>query len=152
MAMANPAIQSFHDLPVGGQTPCFHYANRLECPNPRFGCVQIAGAKMARYVIEFYTEANERTLAMEKEKFRQRAPLPPDQVEAYIDTPERNFQQITDPEAITQHVWEYARAVLDLKPGERIFRSSEENYDLPLGSYLMNSGQEIVTGHSKASI
>ena len=133
MAMANPAIQSFRDLPAGWNTPCPHYPDRLECSSPRFGCVQIAGAKMARYVIGFYLEATEQALAMEKEEFRRRAPLPPDQAEAYIDIPERNFQQITDPEVITQCVWEYARAVLDLKPGDRIFRSSEENYDLPLG-------------------
>ena len=133
MAMANPAIQSFRDLPAGGQTPCPHYPDRLQCSSPRFGCVQIAGAKMARYVIEFHLEATEQALAMEKEDFRRRAPLPPDRAEAYIDTRERNFQQITDPEVITQRAWEYARAVLDLKPGERIFRSSEENYDLPLG-------------------
>jgi hypothetical protein len=132
MAMANPAIQSFSDLPAGEKTPCSHHTARSECTNPRFGCVQVAGAKMARCVIEFYTEATEQTLALEKEEFRRRAPLPPDKMEAYIDIPERNFQHLTDPETIAQRVWEYARAVLDLKPGEEIFRSSEEDFDMPL--------------------
>ncbi len=129
VAMANPAIQSLGDLPAGDKTQCTHHTERSECTDPRFGCVQIAGAKMARYVIEFYTEATEQTLAMEREYFRRRGPLPPDKVEAYIDTPERNFQHITDPDIIAQRVWEYARAVLDLKPGEEIFRSAEDDFN-----------------------
>ena len=63
MAMANPAIQSFGDLPAGEKTVCSHHTDRSECANPQFACVQVAGAKMARYVIEFYTEATEHTLA-----------------------------------------------------------------------------------------
>ncbi len=132
MAMANPAIQSLGDLPAGEKTQCSHHTDRSECHNPRFGWVQVAGAKMARYVVEFYIEATEKTLAMEKEYFRQRAPLPPNKLEAYIDIPERNFQHITDPEISAQRVWEYARAVLDLKPGEEIFRDSEEDFEAPL--------------------
>ncbi len=132
MAMANPAIQSIKDLPAGEKSMCSHHTDRSECNSPRFGCVQVAGAKMARYVIEYYTEATEQTLAMEKEYFRRRAPLPPDKLEAYIDVPERNFQHITDPEIIANRVWEYARAVLDLKPGEEIFRDSEEDFGQPM--------------------
>jgi hypothetical protein len=133
MALTNPAIQSFGDLRAGEKTECSHHTQRSECTNPRFGCIQVAGSKMARYVIEFYTEATEQTLALEKDEFRRWAPLPPDKMEAYIDVPERNFQHITDPETITQRVWEYARAVLDLKLGERIFHSPEEDFDTPSG-------------------
>jgi hypothetical protein len=147
MAMANPAIQSFSDLPAGEKPLCSHRTDRSECADPRFGCVQVAGVKMARYVIDFYAEATERTLAIEKEEFRRRAPFPPDKMEAYIDIPERNYQHITDPEVITQRVWEYARSVLDLKPGEEIFRSSEEDFNSPLGQNEL----KIVAGHSKAT-
>jgi hypothetical protein len=94
----------------------------------------VAGAAMARYVIQFYSEATEETLAMEREEFRRRAPLPPEQVEAYVDTSERGYQRIADPELVVQRVWEYARAVLDLKPGERVFRSAEEAWTPPLNA------------------
>jgi len=100
---------------------------------------------MARYVIQFYSEATEETLAMEREQFRRRAPLPPKQVEAYIDTPEFDYRHITDPDLVVQRVWEYARAVLDLKPGERIFRSPEETWEPPLSLVLEAASAEGVT-------
>jgi hypothetical protein len=87
---------------------------------------------MARYVLQFYSEASEEALAMEKDQFRRRAPLPPKRVETYIDTPEYNYRRITDPDLVVQRVWEHAQAVLDLKPGERIFRASEEEWTAPV--------------------
>ena len=54
---------------------------------------------MARAVIQFYTEASEATLAMDRDFFRRRSPLPPKAVEAYVD-PERGFRHITDPEQV----------------------------------------------------
>jgi hypothetical protein len=133
ICLADPAVQSFEDAEKGGRRPCQFYPERRECSPPSFGCVQLAGAAMARYVIQFYSEATEDTLAMEREEFRRRAPLPPGQVEAYVDPSEQGYQRITDPEQVVQRVWEYARAVLDLKPGERIFRSAEETWTPPLG-------------------
>jgi hypothetical protein len=132
ICMSDPAIQNFTDVDKQGRTPCRYYPERSECSAPRFGCVQLAGAAMARYLLQFYSEATEETLAMEKEEFRRRAPLPPDQVEAYIDTPDEGYRQVTDPDLVVERVWEYARAVLDLKPGERIFRSSEETWEPPI--------------------
>ena len=133
ICLADPAVQSFEDAEKGGGRSCQFYPERRECSPPSFGCVQLAGAAMARYVIQFYSEATEDTLAMEREEFRRRAPLPPGQVEAYIDPSEQGYQRITDPEQVVRRVWEYARAVLDLKPGERIFRSAEETWTPPLG-------------------
>ena len=98
------------------------------------GCVQLAGAALARYVIQSYSETSEDMLATEREEFRRRVPLPPQQVEAYIDTSERGYQGITDPEQVVQRVWEHARAVLDLKPDERVFRSAEEAWTPPLNA------------------
>ena len=132
ICLADPAVQSFEDAEKGGGKHCQFYPERRECSPPSFGCVHLAGAAMARYVIQFYSEATEDTLAMEREEFRRRAPLPPGQVEAYIDPAEQG-QRITDPEQVVRRVWEYARAVLDLKPGERVFRSAEETWTPPLG-------------------
>jgi hypothetical protein len=87
---------------------------------------------MARYVLQFYSEASEEALALERDQFQRRAPLPPKRVEAYIDTPEYNYRRITDPDLVVQRVWEYARAVLDLQPGERVFRASEEDWAPPV--------------------
>jgi len=132
ICLADPAVQRFEDAEKGGARPCQFYPDRRECSPPSFGCVQLAGAAMARYVIQFYSEATEETLAMEREEFRRRAPLPPGQVEAYVDPSEQGYQRITDPEQVVRRVWEYARAVLDLKPGERVFRSAEETWTPPL--------------------
>ena len=73
---------------------------------------------------------------MERDEFRRRAPLPPEQVEAYIDTSERGHERIADPELVVQRVWEYARSALDLQPGERVFRSAEETWEPPLSAQL----------------
>jgi hypothetical protein len=140
ICLADAAFQSFEDVEKRGRKPCRFYPERRECSPPSFGCVQVAGAAMARYVIQFYSEATEETLAMEREEFRRRAPLPPAQVEAYIDTPERNYERITDPELVVQRVCEYAQAVLDLKPGERVFRSTEETWTPPLSAELEREG------------
>lgn len=82
---------------------------------------------MARFVLQFYSEATEQTLALEVEEFHRKGPLPPKQVEAYVDTPDYGYRHITDPEVVVQRVADYARMVLDLKPGERVFRSPEEH-------------------------
>jgi Mg2+/Co2+ transporter CorC len=49
----------------------------------------VAGLKVARDVLKFYSEATEQTLLMEVEEFRRKAPLPPDSAIACIDTPDR---------------------------------------------------------------
>jgi len=142
ICLADPAIQSFEDAEKSGGKPCEFYPERRECSAPSFGCVQVAGAAMARYVVQFYSEATEDTLAMERDEFRRRAPLPPEQVEAYVDASERGHQRITDPEVVVQRVWEYARAVLDLKPGERVFRSAEETWTPPLSAESEKMGEQ----------
>jgi hypothetical protein len=104
----------------------------------------VAGLKVARYVLLFYYEASERTLELEVTKFQEQAPLPPEQVEAYVDTPEYGHRRITDPQLVVQRVLEFAGAVLDLKPGERIFRSSEEALPPPLAPDLRAERKEEV--------
>ena len=131
--LSDPGLQRFEDAQNVGPTPCPLYENRKECSPPDFSCVQLAGAAMARYVLQFYSEATDDTLAMERDQFRQRAPLPPDQVKAYVLLEDTGTRYISDPDEVVKKVWEYARAVLDLKPGERIFRSPEENWAPPVG-------------------
>ena len=132
ICLADREVQNFEDAKKRGWTPCPFYREGRGCSSSSYGCVQVAGIKMARYVLQFYSEASEEALAMEKDQFRRRAPLPPKRVETYIDTPEYNYRRITDPDLVVQRVWEYARAVLDLKPGERIFRASEEEWTAPV--------------------
>ena len=132
ICMANPEVENFEDAKRHGWEPCPFYRQGHGCSSSSYGCVQLAGVKMARYVLQFYSEASEETLAMERDQFRRRAPLPPNQVEAYIDTPEHNYQRITDPDLVIERIWEYARAVLDIKPGERVFRATEEEWTPPL--------------------
>lgn len=132
ICMSDPALQNFSDVDKQGRTPCRYYPDRKECAPPGFGCVQLAGVAMARYVLQFYSEATEQTLTMEKEEFQRRAPLPPEGVEAYIDTPDQGYRRITDPDLVVERVWEYACAVLDLKPGERIFRGTDESWEPPI--------------------
>ncbi|MBI4339394.1 MAG: hypothetical protein HY680_05525 [Chloroflexi bacterium] len=131
MRLDDPTVQSLADLKDHGLETCRYYGDPRECSLPRYGCVRVAGLKVARYVLLFYSEASERTIALETEEFRQRAPLPPDQLEAYVDTPEYLYRRITDPALVVQRVGEYARAVLSLKPGERVFRGIEEPEPLP---------------------
>ena len=124
--LADPLIRTLDDAGEKGVELCRYYGNRRQCSLPRFGCVQVAGLKVARYVLLFYSEASERTLSMEVQEFGRRAPLPPENLEAYIDTSDHDYRRITDPELVTKHVREYAEAVLDFGPGERIFRNAEE--------------------------
>jgi hypothetical protein len=133
ICMADPEVQSFEDAKSRGSSACPFYRQGRGCSSSSWGCVQLAGVKMARYVLQFYSEASEETLAMEREQFRRRAPLPPHQVEAYIDTPEHNYGRITDPDLVVERICEYARNVLDIKPGERVFRATvEEEWTPPL--------------------
>lgn len=126
MQLTNPEIQSLDDVRAHGPSLCRYYSDRKLCSAPRFGCIQAAGLKVARYVLQFYSQATEETLLMEVEEFRKRAQLPPDGAIAYVDTPEWGYRRITDPEFVVARVKDYARRVLDLKPGEVIFRSPEE--------------------------
>lgn len=130
--LADSEIQNFEDAKKRGWAPCPFYRDELGCSSSSYGCVQLAGVKMARYVLLFYSEASEEALAMEREEFQRRASLPPKRVEAYIDTPEYNYRRITDPDLVVQRVSEYAHAVLDLQPGERVFRASEEEWTAPV--------------------
>jgi hypothetical protein len=132
ICLADPQVQSFDDAKKSGWTPCPFYREGRGCTSSSYGCVQLAGVKMARYVLQFYSEASEEALALERDQFQRRAPLPPKRVEAYIDTPEYNYRRITDPDLVVQRVWEYARSVLDLQPGERVFRASEEDWAPPV--------------------
>jgi hypothetical protein len=132
ICLADPQLQSFEDAKRRGWTPCPFYREGQGCSSSSYGCVQLAGVKMARHVLQFYSEASEETLEMEKDQFRRRAPLPPKRVDAYVDTPDHNYRRISDPELIVERVTEYARAVLDIKPGERVFRASEEEWAPPV--------------------
>jgi hypothetical protein len=126
--LTDSEIQGFEDATLALLSPwrqavveCPLASDPAKCSPPRFGCVRVAGARMARAVIQFYTEASEATLAMDRDFFRRRSPLPPKAVGAYVD-PEHGFRHISDPEQVVQRVWEHARAVLDLQPGERVRR------------------------------
>lgn len=122
-ALSDPEIQSFEDAKRHAIVDCSYAADPAKCSPPCFACVRVAGARMARAVIQFQPEASEATLALERDRFRSRGALPPEDIMAYVD-PERGFQRITDPEQVVQRVWEHARAVLDLKPGERVPHSA----------------------------
>jgi len=123
-ALSDPEIQSFEDAKRHAIVECPYAADPARCSPPCFACVRVAGARMARAVIQFQPEASEATLALERDRFRRRGALPPEDVMAYVD-PQHGVQRITDPEEVVQRVWEHARAVLDLKPGERVPRSAE---------------------------
>jgi hypothetical protein len=120
-ALSDPQIQNFEDAKRRVVSECPYAGDPSRCSPPCFGCVRVAGARMARSVIELYPEASEATLALERDFFRRRGALPPKALTAYVD-PEREFQRITDPDQVVQRVWEHARAVLDLRPGERVPR------------------------------
>jgi len=129
--LPDPEVRTFEDAMRQAIVECPYAADRAQCSPPRFACVRVAGARMARAVIQFYTEASEETLALDREFFRRRGPLPGQGVEAYID-PEGGFQRITDPGQAVQRVWEHARAVLDLQPGEHV-RHQVGHYAPPAG-------------------
>ncbi len=126
MCLDDPAIQTVVQAQARGQERCKYYFERELCSPPRFICVRVAGLKLAQQVLGFYREASEETLAMEIEEFRKNGPMPPETVEAYIDTPEYDSRKLTDPDIVLQRVADYARKVLDLKPGQRIRRSSQD--------------------------
>jgi hypothetical protein len=119
--LSDPAVQDFEDAMRQTASECPYEAAHRRCPPERLGCVRLAGARMARAVLQFYREASEHTLALDREFFRRRGPLPGKGVDAYID-PDRGFRRITDPKQAVQRVWEHARAVLDLRPAERVPR------------------------------
>ena len=129
--LSDPEVKSFEDAMRQAVVQCPYAADTAQCFAPRFACIRVAGARMARAVIQFYTEASEETLALDREFFRRRGPLPGHGVEAYVD-PERGFQRITDPEQAVQRVWEHARAVLGLQPGEHV-RHQVGHYAPPAG-------------------
>ena len=81
--MDDPTFQKSEDAVAHPTPPCPLYPNRQECAAPDHACIHLAGAAMARYVIQFYSEANEATLAMERDQFAKRAPLPPNWKSAY---------------------------------------------------------------------
>lgn len=126
--VGDPAVQSFEDGQVSGLRACPFYPERRDCSPPDAACVHLAGAAMARYVLQFYDEASEETLATELEEFRQRAPMPPDTVKAYVEPQDHELLRIEEPDQVVQHVGDYARAVLNLKPGERVSRSAEKRW------------------------
>jgi hypothetical protein len=117
--LSDPEVKSFADAMRQAVVACPYAADPAQCSAPRFACIRVAGARMARAVIQFYTEASEETLALDREFFRRRGPLPGHGVVAYVD-PEHGFKRIADPEQVMQRVWEHARAVLGLQPGEHV--------------------------------
>ena len=62
----DPKAQTLEDIESRALAPCPYYPARRECSAPDFACVRIAGAAMARFVLQFYSEATEETLAQEK--------------------------------------------------------------------------------------
>lgn len=126
ICLDDPAIQTVAQAQARGQERCKYYFAREHCSLPEFICVRMAGLKLAQQVLEFYSEASEDTLAKEIEEFRKSGPMPPKAVEAYIDTPEFGGRKITDRELVVQRVADYARKVLDLKPGEKVPRGPED--------------------------
>ena len=130
MCLDDPAIQTVSDSRSHGQIRCKYFSDRKSCSPPRFGCIKMAGLRVARSVLQFYDEATEQNLALEIEQFFRKGSLPPDQLEAYVDTPEYGNRYVTDPDVVAQRVGDYARKVLDLKPGERVSRSTEDPLNL----------------------
>ena len=146
--LSDPEVRSFEDAMRQAVVECPYAADRAQCCPPRFACIRVAGARMARAVIQFYTEASEETLALDREFLRRRGPLPGQEVEAYVD-PERGFQRITDPEQVVQRVWEHARAVLGLQPGEHV-RHQVGHYAAPAGDVPAALLRRIEQGASTA--
>ena len=129
--LSDTEVKGFEDAMRQAVVECPYAADHAQCSPPRFACIRVAGARMARAVIQFYTEASEETLALDREFFRRRGPLPGQGVEAYVD-PERGFQRLTDPAQVVQRVWEHAGAVLGLEPSEHV-RHQVGHYLPPAG-------------------
>ena len=67
--LTDSEIQGFEDATLALLSPwrqavveCPLASDPAKCSPPRFGCVRVAGARMARAVIQFYTEASVRRL------------------------------------------------------------------------------------------
>lgn len=146
-ALTDPGVQSFDDAEGHDVVECAYAADPAKCSPPCFGCIRVAGARIARAVLRLYPEASETTLVMEREHFRRRGALPPKAVMAYVD-PERGFEHITDPERVVQRVWEHARAVLNLKPGERVPRWERPCEAVPSGvpPFLLRHSEQGTKG------
>ena len=129
--LASPAIRTWDDLVGSKAMPCQLHGKEWECSPPRYACVQMAGVKVARYVIEFYEKASEETLELEIDQFRRYAPLPPNGGEAYVDVAGGAPQRLTDAEVIVSRVREYARSLLDLQPGVRTLRGPVKILERP---------------------
>lgn len=130
MCLDDPSIQTVSDSRAHGHIRCKYFSDRKSCSPPRFGCIKLAGLRVARSVLDFYDAATEKNLGLEIEQFFHKGPLPPEQMEAYVDTPDYGCQHITDPGLVAQRVADYARKVLDLKPGERVPRSTKDPLNL----------------------
>lgn len=120
-ALSDPDIQTFEDTQQRDVVACPFAVGAARCLPPRFECVQMEGVRMARAVVHCRAEVSERSLLLQRDLFRRQGRLPGMGVEAYVD-PERGFELLTEPEDVVQRVSEHARAVLNLKPGERIRR------------------------------
>ena len=68
MCLDDPTIQTVTDAQAHGQIRCKNYSDRHLCAPPRFGCVRMAGLRVARRVLQDYREATEPNLAMEIER------------------------------------------------------------------------------------
>ncbi len=130
MCLDDPAIQTVFDSRAHRQIRCKFFSDRKSCSPPRFGCIKLAGLRVARSVLQFYDEATEKNLGFEIEQFLRKGPLPPEQVEAYVDTPDYGNRYVTDPGVVFQRVADYGRKVLDLKPGERVARCTKDPLNL----------------------
>ena len=130
MCLDDPSIQTVTHAQGRGQIRCKYFSDRKSCSPPRFGCIKLAGLRVARSVLQFYDEATEKNLGLEIEQFLRKGSLPPEQVEAYVDTPDYGNRYVTDPGLVFQRVADYARKVLDLKPGERVPSSTKDPLNL----------------------
>jgi len=126
MDLDDPSIQTVTDVRGRGQIRCKYLSDRKLCSPPRFGCIKKAGLRVARRVLDFYNEANERNLTIEIEQFFRKGSLPPEEIEAYVDTSDYGNRYVQDPGVVVQRVADYARKVLDLKPGERVPRNTKD--------------------------
>ena len=130
MCLDDPSIQTVSDSRAHRQIRCKYFSDRKSCSPPRFDCIKLAGLRVVRSVLQFYDEATEQNLGLEIEQFFHKGPLPPEQLEAYVDTPDYGCRHITDPGLVAPRVADYARKVLDLKPGERVPRSTKDPLNL----------------------
>ncbi len=74
MCLDDPAIQTVSDAQAQGQIRCKFFSDRKSCSPPRFGCIKLAGLRVARNVLEFYDTATEKNLGLEIEQFSRKGP------------------------------------------------------------------------------